>query len=399
MIVESLHSTPHFIFPTDAIHLPPGRGFFTCCARNHESGPCEIHALSPVLAGMIGDKINYLWDCDRVFDARIFTALKRWLMRGLPMGEAPSGLDAARTQFRWRGEEQEAAETRQTGVGIVFWCAISDNGNAMRELAAAARDGGRNESEKMRIDRSDLFGWFQKGMTPLHMAASFASWPVVSTLLDMGYDATAKSTDAGFDSLTLACITGRAETVQKWCARFPGRQKLTRRATPAGFTALAGACAFGPDKLETVKAVVAAGADPSVCTALTGTTVLHNVASNRDANEELVRYLLGLPGVQELVDTKMCGKTVKWKAQFKIAGLLVKRLGSKKAILKNVSEWNGNSAVAAAARNGNSAAVRVLVSEGHADTSLQNAMGQSALDQLVGGEDALEEVRELLRVP
>ena len=64
-----------------------------------------------------------------------------------------------------------------------------------------------------------------------------------------------------------------------------------------------------------------------------------------------------------------------------------------------MSEWNGNSAVAAAARNGNSAAVRVLVSEGHADTSLQNAMGQSALDQLVGGEDALEEVRELLRVP
>ena len=73
------------------------------------------------------------------------------------------------------------------------------------------------------------------------------------------------------------------------------------------------------------------------------------------------------------------------------------KLGAKKAILLEVSEWSKNTAlIGGAARNGNAAVMKVLVEEGGADTQLRNARGHSALDLLVGGENALEEMRVLL---
>ena len=46
-----------------------------------------------------------------------------------------------------------------------------------------------------------------------------------------------------------------------------------------------------------------------------------------------------------------------------------------------------------AARNGNAAVIKVLVEEGGADTQLRNARGHTALDMLVGGENAMAEIR------
>ena len=55
-----------------------------------------------------------------------------------------------------------------------------------------------------------------------------------------------------------------------------------------------------------------------------------------------------------------------------------------------------HSALIDAARNGNAAVVKVLVEEGGADTQLRNSRGHTALDLLVGGENALQETRMLL---
>ena len=162
-----------------------------------------------------------------------------------------------------------------------------------------------------------------------------------------------------------------------------------------GATALGIAIFMGPNKLEAVKALIKAGASPLEFTGLTGTTCLINAAANKDADAELVRYLLELPGVRALINTPMMARTLKWKATFLAARLLVK-LGAKKAILLEVSDWPKNTALIGAARNGNAAAMKVLVEEGGANTQLRNARGHSALNLLVGGAKALEETRVLL---
>ena len=152
---------------------------------------------------------------------------------------------------------------------------------------------------------------------------------------------------------------------------------------------------MGPNKLEAVKALVKAGANPLEITALTGTTCLHNAAANKDADAELVRYLLELPGVRALINTPMRARTLKWKATFLAARLLLK-LGAKKAILLEVSEWTKLTPLVCAARNGNAAVMKVLVEKGGADIRPRNVRGHTALDMLVGGENALEETRMLL---
>ena len=217
---------------------------------------------------------------------------------------------------------------------------------------------------------------------------------MVAALL-MGADPMAKCS-SGQDTLHNMAFFGRARNITRWCERFP-TWDFNRRATFVGVTALGCAILFGPNKLEAVKALVQAGADPLGFTANTGTTVLHNTAANRDANEELVRYLLKLPGVRALIDQKMGGRTLKLKVQFLAARLLVK-LGARAAILKTVSEWQGQTPLICAARNGNAAVIKVLVEEGRADVRPRNARKRSAMDALVGGKNALKESRLRLQV-
>ena len=196
------------------------------------------------------------------------------------------------------------------------------------------------------------------------------------------------------DPLMMMAMFGRAHNITQWCERFP-KWDFSRRDRAVGATALAHAIWIGPNKLEAVKALVKAGANPLEFTALTGTTCLHNAAANKDADVELFRYLLNIPGMRALVNTPMHGRTWKWRVAYLAARLLVK-LGAKKAILLELSEWPKNTALVGATRNGNTAVMKVLVEEGGADTQLRNSRGHTALDGLVGGANALEATRMLL---
>jgi ankyrin repeat protein len=187
---------------------------------------------------------------------------------------------------------------------------------------------------------------------------------------------------------------GRADNITRWCERFP-TWDLSRRDRTLGGTALGFAITFGPNKLEAVKALVKAGANPLAFTGLAGTTCLHSAAGNKDTDAELVRYLLELPGVRALINTPMRARTLRWKAKLLVVRLLVK-LGSTKAVVLSVNEWSKRTPLITAARSGNAAVMRVLVKEGGADTQLQNSRGHTALDLLVGGENALAETRMLL---
>ena len=408
-------------------------------AGNHDFGDgpntaaCDLHSVAPVLSTMVDDKIDYLWSTGKAFEARVFTALKPWLMRGLPTSEetdkvraattseedvgeskagsgnggeggdctsgGKSGLAAARELFRWRDDETESAETERTGIGLLFWSSLSDNVEAVLELAkeaAANMDGGGSvESNKaLCINRPDLFGTFIKGTTALHMAVSFASWPVVEALLAMGANPTAKLMN-GYDTIMLMSWFGRTDNITRWSEGFPEWDFLRRAEGAVGITALAVAIMFGPNKLETVKTLVKAGANTLALQSDVSASFFTHVAINKDADKELVRYVLELPGIRALVNKSMRGRILKWKVMLLAARLLVK-MGTKKAVMVQFSEWLNATPLMHAALSGNAAVMRVLVEEGGADTQLRNARGHTALDVLVGGVHALEETRVLL---
>ena len=415
-----------------------------------------------MLSTMIDDKIDYLWSMGKTFDARVFTALRPWLMRGLPTseeidreqaatseeekgeskaesesgknammkvvnaavneggdaakavneggggkkavseggdeggsctsGDGKNGIAAARALFRWRDDATEAEETKRTGMGLLVWSSLNNNLGAVLELAeeAAANksEGSSNEpNNALRVHRPDLFGVFLKGLTALHAAAFVGSWPMVEALLEMGANPMIKAGN-GMDVLMAMSTFGRAGNIRRWIERFPS-WNLSRRATSSGgLTALSIAMGIGPNKLEAVKALVEAGADPLALVSDVGGIVLHTVANNKDADEELVRYVLELPGVRALINKPHRARTFKWKV-IRLAARLFVKLGTKKALLLEISEWSDITPLMFAARSGNAAAMKVLVEKsvkkGGADTQRRNVRGQTALEMLAGG--------------
>ena len=181
MLVQSAQKNPEFMVPIDALHLACGHGTYTCCARNHDFGggpgsaPCDIMSVARVMSRMVDAKIEHLWNQARTFEARVYIGLKHWFMRGMPSGTPDTdktGLALARAMFRWRGERKEAEEKKRCGVGILFWSALSNNLDAVREYLSAA---GRDEPSKsgrlcsLRHDHSQMFSIFHIRLNALHI--------------------------------------------------------------------------------------------------------------------------------------------------------------------------------------------------------------------------------------
>ena len=115
------------------------------------------------------------------------------------------------------------------------------------------------------------------------MSVIFASWPVVEALLDAGADATV-TTKSGFDTLMSMTYVGNSSNAAAWLRRFP-EWNIERRG-PLGVNALSLAIQIGPNKLATVKVLVAAGAD-TYHQMDTGSHLLIMLAANIDADDEL----------------------------------------------------------------------------------------------------------------
>ena len=336
---------------------------------------------------MIDDKVDHLWSQDLAFDARAFTGLKRILMRGFDIAslagiDAGLGeLEAARAWFRWRDDDTEEAETRQTGAGLMLWCALADLTDAVRALISAAGHGVKDVvNRRLLIHRPDLFSFFHRFVTPLHAAAAFGSSATVTLLLEAGANPRAKTVKS-YDILMCAVVFyGEPNMFKMWAERFPkwdwnwGDPKLF------GLPLFGGAVRFGAEhKRDMMEALVAIGANP-VYFAATGAHTLIGMATNPDISTDTVRYLLSLPGVKDLVNVPMRPRTATWRFRYKLTRLLV-RLGNKKGVIRATSQWDGQTALCSAALNGNWVAMKMLVCEGGADTQARNARGLSALDQ------------------
>merc|ERR1711871_409980 len=216
----------------------------------------------------------------------------------------------------------------------------------------------------------------------------------MGALLDSGADPHVR-TSKGYCIPCLLAFQGNARSIDLWAQRFPN-WNYSRGATGANLTPLCFAAGFGGgDKMAVIDALVRAGADPTACTAHTGTTIIHNVCANIDADYELVRFVLALPGVRGLADTPMQAVRLKWKCIFKIVRLFVS-LGAKRRILKILNNWPGQTPLMSASIHSNTVAIKAMVEVGNADVTLRNKSGLTAFDQLHG--DSLPEIGALLRV-
>jgi hypothetical protein len=204
----------------------------------HVPSTCRLACaiVAKVLSEMIDNKIQHLFDRQQYLHARFLVGLKPWFMKGLPQPTPPvseesgstecgavgeenttnrassedaaedrrrlrrhrrrEALELVRSKFRWRGEdsEPETAETDRTGLGLIFWSALSDNTDALRALApkkgAVTQDIAGHYQEligridlpqtTLKIDCARIFSFLQNGLTALHVAAAFASWETVA---------------------------------------------------------------------------------------------------------------------------------------------------------------------------------------------------------------------------
>ena len=262
-------------------------------------------------------------------------------MRGLEGGKRllEPGLDNLKALVRWRGDDVEASECEKTGVGLLFWAAVSNNAMAVRELGSDAIITSFRTTEAvggaMTMHRPDLFSCFYKGSTALHVGMLFSGWELVEELLDLGIDPYSKSI-LGIDALMSAACTpdfsfdgpaqGKAKIVSRagdatkskiteFCARFPNWDMERKAARAGGSTALGFAVLLGPDKQDSVKALLAAGADP-LYVIDTGATILHQTASNIDAGASLVELIVGIRGVRLMIDKPIRAQTMKWKVTY-----------------------------------------------------------------------------------
>ena len=209
----------------------------------HSQGPgtaaCDLDAVRPVLSTMIDAKIDHLWVQGLAFDARVFTGLRRNFMRGFNItalesstDDSGGALEAARALFRWRDDTTEKEETRQIGVGLMFWCALADNTDAVRALIAAAGDNAIPIiNERLSIHRPGMFSHFHQNVTALHNAASFGSSLTAEVLLEAGADPNATHI-SGYDIIISAsAMFGEPEMFRMW-----GRRKVpafSPRSNPA----------------------------------------------------------------------------------------------------------------------------------------------------------------------
>ena len=330
-----------------------------------------------------------------------------------------SALAALRIQLRWRSDAEEAEETRITGLGLLFWASLSNNIAAVHELQGTDSMSKKREgvvggveekeegnmlkirrftppsksskvgsakirrslatvgpamlapdlrSERLRIDRPDLFSVFMNGVTPVHVAAGLAGWPMVEALLDVhGVDPTVTST-RGQDAVHWASFWGEPEVVRRWCARFPNWDINRKEST--GCCALAFAVQFSSgsssNKMATVDALIKAGADTTMRTD-SGSHIMIQVAANLDADAEFTRYILSLPGARALVNTPMRPQTRTWGARYRIARCFVCLCQDNSSVLlAAVSTWQDQNALGSASRNGNMEVMEVLAKEGGA---------------------------------
>ena len=174
----------------------------------------------------------------------------------------------------------------------------------------------------------------------------------------------------------VAAFFGRHANIQAWVDYFEGSWDLDRRDKIIGGTylSLAALASDAADAGRTLEVLLDAGANAHFRVD-TGSGLLTVAALSLAANPSRVSQAIS---ARLDVNHQNTSQTIKWRMILSLARLAA-RHGTTKAVLLEMSTWDGSTALICAAREGKVAEVRVLLAAA-ADPSLRNRQGLTALD-------------------
>jgi ankyrin repeat protein len=406
LVVRGLDFAPYFLAPIDTLFLPPGKGCFTCCQRQHKVNgatiTCDKVKIRPVVESMLFAKVKHLFKIGDAQAARYFEALRPsvWL-DGMPKAAAAAAtmvcspcdadaetddaaLEQLETRLRLAAEERfvsmPIAESSSSSIDVA-----ADEGQGWPLLCFAALAGDVASTRALVRKGADVnasvpkdypWGGVPKGLTPLMCAAMCAPFGVVEVLLDAGADphAVARGTGAmaGAGAFHFAAVHGREETVRGWLTRFPSCN-LEQKGVMLGFTALNFACGNGMKRAPLARALLDARADVQSENHL-GCPALSYLANKEDEDLETARLLLER-GAN--VNAQQEPSSLKWRLMMTGVKASV-RYGSGSALAREMATWDRSSALHFAAQRGHVDLARLLIAAG-ADPELRNAQKMTAL--------------------
>ena len=390
MVIKSQEAPPEYFNPCDMFKLNPARGEFSV-----ESDKDKVNA---TLVAMLGAKAEWYAELGDVTLARLvkvfgpcfvpreaFTsaATSPACTGGCATPPAASEQTAVVRLERfvgWRGAEEEAAWTAESGWNLLTLAASMDDEAAVDELLARPPDAVRTlldaKGAKMVVPgnarahplhRREPLGHklcsYAEGMTPLMAAMTFARPSIVCKLLDAG-------ADVHRDGLLLlgerpctfrgACLGGKPENVRVLLARHPQYAHAVNEygACALHFAAFSSQCL---EQRAVMQALLECGAQSSIDQRhLFVGTPLTAACATYDQDPEAVRMLLEA-GADPLKPEAFCGKA----RALKRVSRLFRALGHSQMrgfnrLLSGCPAASGQAPAHVAAQRGDVALVRVI---------------------------------------
>jgi len=171
-----------------------------------------------------------------------------------------------------------------------------------------------------------------------------------------------------------ACISNRLENVKYWLERFP-EWDLEAPNDVLGGVALGCGVYMGPNRLELTELLLKRGSKLTTTT-YGGSTILHSICSNVDADLRVLALVLKSDSDDLLINYKRKPRTLKWKSIYFLAKT-VSRVSSGNLLFRFLARESGETALQRAAWYGDVEMVSILLNAG-ADPNLKNDLGDDA---------------------
>jgi ankyrin repeat protein len=381
IISEGAEAMPYMLLGLDMTKLIPGEGSFACCGLNHEVAGkkigCDKHKVRSVLEVMIRSKAQGYLDQGDMLRYRYWVCAKNIFLSGLPgVQQDAKGAEALRSLLMWT--EADEKKGLEDGWTLLHWACFANDKVAVEELCAGKPKEYVDMPNKVAIPELLFF----PDVTPLILAMSYASYDVVDTLLKAGadplytttkYDSWGNQTSQGLaeDALMFAALNRKFDNVSRFLQDVPNFP-LTHGRPGCGTTVMHTACNMGCSA-EAYDMLTKSGADFRM-EQKAGCNGLHFMAGSKDGDAEVIR---------KHVETTKCDVNAAayphialFKAMF--FTMRCKYYTAGPAAMNKLELWfasaDGETPLHNAARNGNVAAVKMLLELG-ADKTLKNTLG------------------------
>ena len=245
-----------------------------------------------MLYRMLHKRREYHLGLGEIVVYRMWTALVQSIMEGLPYSALPlpTSLQEFLAEYSFKHVNEE--ENRGSGISPLMLSAMSGNVTVTKEIVTSHSV---DMNARLQVDMPD-FG-SERGMTPLHLAASYCPstcvHDIIQALLTGGAEPNSMTTAAGITPLMSAVSYHRLKGVEAMLELSGSRLNLEQRSRSSSATALLVAAFSGTTPI--VAALLRAGARKGQMDA-NGNNELTLACQNVKANPSMLELLCGTDG-------------------------------------------------------------------------------------------------------